>query len=340
MPPKAKTRPSKKSRETTPKEQTPHRDLRLDGRRELFAAELFDRLWKQYRKRVPYVQVYEQIIGLAGASFVNDHIAFRTIATGRGGADGIASLARIFEAAGYRAAGCYQFPEKHLGSIHYQHRNPDLPKLFISELRVWELPSDIRRLVLRTIGRSTDTLPTGFFARVWDLDQSKEESPTRLAKRTHRYIGSLPWSPPRKKDVIAVNEVSQFAAWVMVHGFQVNHFTALVNSHGVASIDSIDKTVEALREAGVPMKTEIEGDPGSRLRQTATEAVTIEVPARVGGKKGTMPWPYAYFEIAERGDVADPTTGQTVRFEGFLGPQATQLFEMTRQGEPRGATGS
>jgi hypothetical protein len=78
------------------------------------------------------------------------------------------------------------------------------------------------------------------------------------------------------------------------------------------------------------MKSEIEGAPGSKLRQTATEAVMIDVPIRQGAKKTKMPWTYAYFELAERGDVPDAETGQRRRFEGFLGPQATQLFEMTK----------
>jgi hypothetical protein len=78
------------------------------------------------------------------------------------------------------------------------------------------------------------------------------------------------------------------------------------------------------------MKAEIEGAAGSKLRQTATEAVMIDVAARRGAKRVRMPWTYAYFELAERGDVADPESGRTGRFEGFLGPQATQLFEMTR----------
>jgi hypothetical protein len=43
-----------------------------------------------------------------------------------------------------------------------------------------------------------------------------------------------------------------------------------------------------------------------------------------------MPWTYAYFELAQRDTVLDPATGKQVRFEGFLGPQATNLFEMTR----------
>ena len=41
-------------------------------------------------------------------------------------------------------------------------------------------------------------------------------------------------------DITAVNKESQFAAWVLVHGYRVNHFTALVNSHGVEALDDID----------------------------------------------------------------------------------------------------
>ena len=44
------------------------------------------------------------------------------------------------EALGYAAAACYEFPDKKLSSIHYRHPNPQLPKLFISQLKTWELP--------------------------------------------------------------------------------------------------------------------------------------------------------------------------------------------------------
>jgi len=130
--------------------------------------------------------------------------------------------------------------------------------------------------------------------------------------------------------VVALNRESQYAAWVLVHGYNVNHFTSLVNSHGVESLDDLEKTIDALRRAGVPMKPEIEGEPGSKLRQSATEAVTIPVAVMDAAESTTIDWTYAYFELAERNEVLDPQTGRLVRFEGFLGPQATNLFEMTR----------
>ena len=77
------------------------------------------------------------------------------------------------------------------------------------------------------------------------------------------------------------------------------------------------------------MKKEIEGEPGSPLRQTATEAVIVDVPVTHHGQPAVMARPYAYFEIAERGQVLDPAGGHA-RFEGFLGPQAANLFQMTK----------
>jgi hypothetical protein len=78
------------------------------------------------------------------------------------------------------------------------------------------------------------------------------------------------------------------------------------------------------------MKAEIEGAAGSKLRQTATAAAVVQVPVAVNGMRSEMAWSYAYFELAERGEVVDPDSGARRRFEGFLGSQATQLFDMTR----------
>jgi len=222
--------------------------------------ELLDSLWSRYRERVPYARAYEQLAG----RLVNDHIAFRTFATDD---TGISTIARTFEKHGYRPAGVYAFPDTHLSALHYELAG--FPKLFISELRTWELSP-----------RAQEIIRAG--------------------------------GPPRRDDLLALNEESQYAAWVLVHGHAVNHFTALV--------DDIEKTVADMRAAGIPMKADIEGARGSILRQSSTEAVVEDV--AVAG--GTLRWPYAYFEIAER-PVVDGR-----RFEGFLAGQAAQLFEMTR----------
>src|SRR5687768_16718657 len=128
----------------------PHKAIPVKGAREQFCAELFDVLWDRYRERVSYVRTYEQVIQKAGATFVNDHIAFRTFATQQPLA-GIATISRVFEALGYRAAGSYHFDDKQLSAIHFQHANQQFPKLFISELRVWELPAAARQIIEKTV---------------------------------------------------------------------------------------------------------------------------------------------------------------------------------------------
>jgi len=311
----------------------PHAAIPVATARERFAARLFDTLWDTYRRRVSYVQTYEQVIRKAGATFFNDHIAFRTFACQQP-QTGIATVSRIFEALGYRAAGSYHFEDKQLSAIHFQHSNPQFPKIFISELKVWELPAAQREVINRVVRSHRPPVSERVLVELMHLDQSQSDSrspiPDSLLAEVAAQFHDLPWLLPRREDVVELNKVSQYAAWVLVHGYNVNHFTSLINSHGVPALDDIEKTIAALSAAGVPMKTEIEGERGSKLRQSATEAVKIDVQVADQGVPAAMPWTYAYFELAQRDAVADPATGKRVRFEGFLGPQATNLFEMTR----------
>lgn len=308
---------------------TPHAHIPTHDARQRFTLRLFDTLWRTYRERVAFARAYEDVVKNAGGSFVNDHIAFRTLAAQQP-TMGIVTLARVFEALGYVAANCYQFSDKHLSSLHFQHPHPQFPKLFISELRGWELSDAARKILDRYIQGHTAIVDQDTLVKLARLNDQSATTQTRLLTTLTHFFQSLPWQIPSKKDVIALNKESQFGAWVLVHGYNVNHFTALVNSHQVVELGDIEKTVASMLQAGIPMKTEIEGAPGSKLRQTATEAVVVDVEVMDGTKSATMPWTYAYFEIAERGEITDPDTGNRARFEGFLGPQATQLFEMTR----------
>jgi len=314
---------------------SPHRWIKAGNRREEFAVDLFDRLWRRYRDRVIHVRTYERILHEAGATFVNDHIAFRTVGSQRPML-GIVLVARIFETLGYRAASTYSFPGKHVGSIYYQHPNPSFPKLFISELRTWELSERSRRTILRAVRSHRPPLNDESIAALRDFKRWSAASQARLLELLDRYFTELPWDPPQRRDVLALNQESQFAAWVLVHGYNVNHFTVLVNSHNCEALFDIEKTVAALRRAGVPMKAAIERERGSKLRQSATEAVVIDVAVWAGRKRTWMPWTYAYLELAERGEEIDIGTVRRARFEGFLDGQATNLFDMTKFKHLRG----
>lgn len=310
----------------------PHAKIPTNNNAEQFLAELFDALWNRYRQRVNYVQIYEQEIANAGATFVNDHIAFRTLA-GQNPLTGIASLSRVFTALGYQPITCYHFADKHLDAIHFQHPNQQFPKLFISELRTWELSDTAQNILTKLQILHRKPIPLKILAELSQLETAQLETVNwnHTMSSVIDLFHTLPWNAPEKEWVETLNDESQYAAWVAVHGFNVNHFTALINSHNVESLNDIEKTINALRTANVPMKETIEGTPGSKLRQSATEAVVIDVPIQINQQPATMPWTYAYFEFAERGTIPHPETGDPTPFEGFLGSQATHLFEMTQK---------
>jgi hypothetical protein len=308
----------------------PHRHIRVADDRERFLIQLFDTLWVRYRSRMEYVRKYEDMVEAHGATFVNDHVAFRAFALQKPAA-GIFTISRIFEALGYWSAACYEFPDKHFNSIHFQHSNPRFPKLFITQLKTWELSARTRRIIEKAARTHRPGVTDTVLADLRSLAKVSTYGRAGLLKILARFFSDLPWDLPQKRDVLEVNEESQFGAWVMVNGYDVNHFTASVDSHQVEPLNDIEKTVSAMRAAGIPMKKEIEGERGTKLRQSSTEAVTLPVRVKDGAKRTTMPWSYAYFEIAERPLIKNPVTGQTERFEGFLGGQATNLFEMTKR---------
>ncbi len=292
------------------------------------ANRLWDSLWQDYSHRVEYARIYQQTIQEAGHSIANDHIAFRSLGltvnqSGEKINLGIPYLAQIIEALGYIEAGQYEFPERYLKACHYRHPEQNrfnLPKLFISELVVDALPAALTRQI-------EETVSSGRFFHQPNLNEwLTTESPEAIVTQLQT-VFARPWQPPKRSLVEAVNAVTQYGAWVLLHGYAVNHFTGYINHHHTSIYSNIESTAQALAERGIPMKNEIEGSLGSGLRQTATVAVTemVEVWEDTSDRLSQIPWTYAYYELAERNLVEGKL------FEGFLNAQANNLFAMTKK---------
>ncbi|MCI0569339.1 MAG: DUF1338 domain-containing protein [Myxococcaceae bacterium] len=245
------------------------------------AQRLLDLLWDRYAAEVPYARAF---VSLSGGTFRNDHVAFRSLARPGGG---LSLLIPTFEQLGWRLGGEYTFPDTHLFAVHMSHP-AGLPRVFLSELRASELSSEAQRLLA--------SLP------------ADPPPPTDVESLANWFSG--PEAPVNEGTLLTLERESQYAAWLLAFGRKVNHFTG--------SVDDVEVWQKRMREAGVPMKAEIEGAPGNPLRQTATHASPLPVQLEGGG---TRQWPYAYFEIAER----------SAGFDAFLGPQARQLFDMTKR---------
>ena len=296
------------------------------------AQELWHQLWLIYRQRVEYARIYEAMIKDAGGTVANDHIAFRSLRLEVDSAEekvnlGIPYLESLVRWLGYEVAGEYHFGDRHLYARHYRHPEQDkynLPKLFISELIVEQLPPSVARAI-------EDTVRSGIFFSLptWQksiLSSLQDES---AVAQSLVPVFTRPWTPPKQSVVKSVNEVSQYGAWVLLHGYSVNHFTGYINRQNTPAYPDIKSTARALASQGVPMKDSFEGGQASGLQQTATQAVTESVPVLSDrGELDKMLWSYAYYELAERYLISDSTGHQTL-FEGFIAPQAQHLFDMT-----------
>jgi hypothetical protein len=180
-----------------------------------------------------------------------------------------------------------------------------------------DLPEPVSALIEKTVQSGEFTFP----ANLLQLEAiATQGTPSERQALLTQLAGIFrrTWLPPQQSAVETVNAISQYGAWVMIHGYSVNHFTGYVNCHQTEQY-----------------KSEMEGSMESGLCQTATKAVTEQVWVQndATGTLVQIPWPYAYYEIAERYRIKN-SSGDSVLFEGFLNVQAQRLFEMTRRSNP------
>ena len=292
---------------------------------------LIDRLLKKYIERIPYAKQYVDLVAQKGGKTVIDHIAFRTFNAHTGEQpEGIRAIRHILNFLEYKQVSKYNFPKKKLKATHFEHPDESFPKIFVSQLEVNELPEWTQKMINAAVNSTLYLISD----KSLELLRVLEENGALPVEAADYLVDDLvnyfrrPWNIPLKEDVLKINDVSQYGAWVLLHGNSVNHFAALINSQDVKEWPDLETTINALAMAGVPMKDSIEGEKDSKLRQTATLAVKEEV--KVKGEIGIekIIWTYAYFELAQRNYIEEG--GAQKLFSGFLGEQASHMFDMTQ----------
>ncbi len=258
-------------------------------------ADLLDALWRDYTALTPQAARVHALFTARGEPIVNDHVALRTF--GRPGIDRF-TLGRRFEALGWVKADDYRFDDKHLWASYWRHPDRDLPKVFISELAIDELPPAIAAILDGLVA----ALPAGF------------------AERPELPYAGRPWAIDHAtyQRLLAVSE---YAAWVAAFGFRVNHFTVDVGRlRSFADLPAVNAFLQAegfeLNRAGGLIK----GTPADHLEQSSTCAEPIEVEFA----DGRFAVPSCYYEFARRYPLP---SGE--RFEGFVPTSADKLFHST-----------
>lgn len=257
--------------------------------------QLFNHMWMDYCHLNPQAQAVFDSLKSIGENVVNDHIAFRTFTHPKVNID---QLAKPFLRRGYKEVGIYKFETKKLNAKHYEHENPENPKVFISELDL-HLMSDFTRNTFEAL---------------------THQFGDHLVQEDHFLYSGRPWTA-EYKTYMKLAEESEYAAWVYAHGYRPNHFTVYINH--LKKLNSIQELNQFLKEQGFPLNTsggEIKGSPEEYLEQSSTMANEI----LVHFKEASHRIPACYYEFAKRYPLKN---GQL--FQGFIGKSADKIFEST-----------
>ncbi|WNJ96360.1 DUF1338 domain-containing protein [Vibrio ruber] len=258
---------------------------------------LFAALWQDYTTRLcPSAQQIHQLLQ-EDEPLSNDHIALRTFNLSP---VNLEVMAKPFVRLGYVSKGHYQFEQKKLAAQHFEHPDPKLPKVFISELEVERCSGSVQKIVKSLISHV---------------------KPEMVADADFLYGGRL-W-PVSLEQYYLLAEESEYAAWVAAHGYGANHFTVSVNQ--LARFNQVAEINAYLDEHGFVINSsggEVKGSPELFLEQSSTMADRVVVEF----DEAELLVPGGFYEFAKRYPMANGKL-----YPGFVEASADKIFESTNE---------
>lgn len=295
--------------------------------------QVFTKLWNHYYSLVPYAPNIEAGIRGRGDSWIEDHVAYRTLP---GPHTGKHILEQAFGLLGYKKEDPYHFQEKKLDAFWMSppdiqgHSQEASPKIFISEL----IPDDFSRPFQQALEDISSEVKVSPMTRLQELHQKLLKGETDLAEDFVEGMVALltsgpSWSRPCLSTYELLKQESEYAAWTYVFGHQINHFTVsvhLMNSFG--NISDLGQYLE--QDLGIPMNHAgglVKGTADIKLEQIATMAVKIPFPFQEGVESVS----YGFVEFAKRYPLADcKDDGMwSSYYQGFVEANADKIFEST-----------
>ncbi|MDC1080528.1 DUF1338 domain-containing protein [Flavobacteriaceae bacterium] len=279
-------------------------------------------LFKTYFERVPNVQkITNAMINKGWVSsqedIINDHVAFRTLGVPN---LGIKSFEKIFLKHGYQKKEFYSFEAKKINAYWYAPPKPNLPRIFISELRVNEL-SETAQQIIRKYTHSIIKDPLDNI----DLNNASE---------VIEFFEKPLWELPTLKDFDTLLNVSEYAAWVIYNRYYLNHYTISVHELP-EGFDRLEKFNEFLIDLGIKLNDSggiIKTSKDGLLLQSSSVAEMIK--ADFSDHK-TKEIAGSYVEFAERKilpEFQNLNQDQIMaehRRDGFETANADKIFEST-----------
>lgn len=262
--------------------------------------ELFSNLWQPYYRQNSQVPVIYRLVAEREAkeTLYNDHIALRTFQHPRVGLD---VLAQAFTALGFEVKDEFELPDKHVFAKYFRHPSDQWPRVFISELKLGFLSSEAQTLIDELVEQVPQEL----------IDADKLCYSGRLWKVAH-------------VDYERLRAESEYASWMVAHGFQMNHATLSVNA--LESFDRLEDLNDFLKQHGFVLNgadkdQEIQVARDTEGRVILKQSSTLASRVHVNFMDGTFEVPGCYYEFLQRFQG----------YDSFDPGNATKIMESTNQ---------
>ena len=285
-------------------------------------TQILDALFSVYAERVTDVNkitraMVEKGIVNSQDDIVNDHIAFRTMGVEN---LGIASFEKIFLSHNYKRMEFYHFKAKKLDAYWYAPPTEDLPRIFISELKV-DFLSEKTQSIIKKYTNSVTSDP---------LDRIDLNNSSAVAD----FFKTPLWKLPNVEDYKILLTESDYAAWVIYNRYYLNHYT--ISVHDLPKpFNTLENFNGFLKSIGIKLNTsggEIKTSLDKLLSQSSSVANQISV---VFSEGNTQNIAGSYVEFAERKilpeflNLSKGLIKRKHRREGFETGNADKIFEST-----------
>merc|ERR1712032_281727 len=197
----------------------------------------------------------------------------------------------------------------------------DWPKVFISELRVDDLPSSVANIISNNVrdyysgGAVRTALKSGDAGALVDL---LEMIPWNVSAAEEESVRAMGLERPE------LTSAMEYAAWTLTHAHRWNHMTILLNGSNLPGVNTLQQLNALLLKEGFVFNSAggtdgfTQGSPAVLLEQSSTIADLVMHSFACGKKREV---PCSFLELIHRHEG----------FRGFLGQNAKGIFDSTSQ---------
>lgn len=286
-------------------------------------SEVRERLFQAYAERTPTAVRALDILASRGGSIHNDHMALRSFVDSQG-RSGREFFETLFTHFGYAVEDSLVIPGLCVNARWYEPpEETNWPKIFVSEMRIDELPDTAAEILYRHVDgfydvqRAKAALADGAGA-VAELLETPPWNPTVQEEQAIRQLG---------REDPKIDNAIEYAAWTLTHGHRINHVTILLNTLGLDGAQTLADLNALLQSQGLEFNPAGGADgwtQGSRavdLEQSSTIADSVEHVFACGSR---VTVPCSFLELIQRHNG----------FRGFLGQNAKGIFSSTNVQRP------